>query len=100
MQDGGTHLETAEVDICAGHIGNDCYEHRVALRSRCLGVGASGLHLTAVFSEQVDLPDGIKSAKLVDVLQAAGGISRAQWLIGEALGEVRSGPPACCPAGG
>jgi len=99
VQDGGTHLQTSKVDICSRNVGYHCNQHRVALRGRRLCVESSGLHLAAVFAKEVDLPDGVETSDLVDVLQAAGAVSRDERLIRPAPSKISPGTAGRSPAG-
>ncbi len=87
------HLQCAQIEIGAGHVGDERDEHHVA-RGDC------GIHVilrrfegAAEFAEHVDLPGRVEAGDVVDLRHAGAVLGRHQRLRSTAAGEVASRAP-------
>ena len=67
---GEPHLQSAQIEISAGYVGNERNQHHIARRNRRLDVVLRRLDRAPVFAEHVDFPGGFKADKIVDLAHA------------------------------
>ena len=99
LQDRGTGLQSAQIDIGARHIGDHRGDDGAARRAAGLRRVAGGFELTPILAEDIEFPHGVEAGQGVDVLQPGGIVRRHQCLLRAAAGQIGARAPSRGGAG-